>query len=98
MKHPSVLCSSILLLTACQQSDQKGATGQSDSIALPAGAPICGQYVEFIENYANKQEDSIKSTLLKRLEYDKSHWPTIDQKEADAYCKTSLERMQKAVG
>ena len=88
----------VVALTACQpkvdsKTDSKIATAVTNS-----NAPICEQYASFVEAYANKQADDVKATLLKRLAYDKQNWVKIGQQEADAYCKQSLERMQKMAG
>jgi hypothetical protein len=92
---------SSLFLVSCQEAnDGAAASAQKDTAPDVAASdgPICDRYFAFVENYAGKQEAAVKDALLKRLDYDKQSLPTRDKAEADAYCKQSLERMERMAG
>ena len=99
MKPAILVCIAALSVTACQPAKQNAAEAEKGAVAsVAAKGDICEQYFAFVENYAGKQADAVKSVLLKRLNYDKQSLPTRDKKEADEYCKTSLERMERMAG
>ncbi len=97
MKSLVTMGGAILLLSACQQSGDAGSSAEKgkEAATLPASTNICDRYFAFVEDYAGKQNGAIKDNLLKRLDYDKQSLPTRDKKEADDYCKQSLERMER---
>jgi hypothetical protein len=91
MKNILLLGVSALLMASCQQSSEKTTT-------LSADASICDRYFAFVEGYADKQQKPVKDALLSRLDYDKKSLPARDKQEADAYCKSSLARMERMAG
>ncbi len=100
MKYIFTIAAATLLLSACQQSGNTNAsTDKGDkTAALPDDANICDRYFAFVQGYANKQDAAVKNALLKRLDYDKQSLPSRDKREADEYCKISLERMERMAG
>jgi hypothetical protein len=100
MKSLFLMGTAFLLLSACQQSGDSSAAGESGhkAGALAADANICDRYFVFVENYAAKQEAAVKDALLNRLNYDKQSLPTRDKQEANEYCTKSLERMERMAG
>ena len=94
-----LLCLSLLMVVGCQPKKEADTapikTADNATLTTNSKAPICDQYAQFVEAYANKQADDVKASLMKRLEYDKQHWTQISKQESDEYCQKSLERMQK---
>jgi uncharacterized lipoprotein YehR (DUF1307 family) len=99
MKPVILVCIIALSVTACGPSKQNEAAKQNGTAPpIAAEGNVCDRYFAFVESYAGKQDAAIKQTLLKRLDFDKQSLPTRDKKEADEYCKTSLERMERMAG
>jgi outer membrane murein-binding lipoprotein Lpp len=99
MKSIFVLSATVLLLTGCQQQASSPEQGKAaQAAALPADASTCDRYAAFVEDYAAKQDPQIAKALLDRLNYDKQRWKIDDKQQSEAYCKQSLERMERLAG
>ena len=92
MKKTLALSFTILVLAACQPKQAADTAGVATATS---NAPICEQYAQFVESYASKQAEDVKTALMKRLAYDKLRWQQDPKQTSDEYCQKSLERMQR---